>query len=299
VHDDLSTADLLAPHRSHLHAVARRMLGSASDAEDAVQEAMLRARAVDLRAIANVRGWLTTVTSRVCLDILRTRARRNESALGAREHTLRASGRGTDPEHEAELVDSVGAALLVVLDRLSPPERVAFVLHDLFAVPFDEIAPVLERSPATTKKLASRARAKVRGETPHVASEVADRWRVVDAFLDAARSGDLDALLAVLAPDVVRRVDGVGIGRASPGELRGADAVAREAARFAVRARSAAIALIDGAPGIVVAPAGRLVGVLLVQVDGDRVAGYEVVGDPSSLERLAIRAPAVTPRQRG
>jgi RNA polymerase sigma factor (sigma-70 family) len=276
-------------HRGQLRAVAYRMLGSPGEADDAVQETWLRLGRVDADEVRNLGGWLRTVLSRVCLDMLRTRAARREELVGQRP-----AGAGSepaaaeDPEREAVLVDSVGRALLVVLGTLTPAERVAFVLHDMFAVPFDEIAPVVGRSSVTTKKLASRARQRLRGTPAVPAEELARHRRVVEAFLAAARAGDLDAVLAVLAPDAVRRADPAALPPGRPVEVRGARAVAEEVAVFGRNARFAAPALVDGAVGIVVAPRGRLWLALLVTVEDDKVAGYELVADPARLRRLDL-----------
>ncbi|MFD7900370.1 sigma-70 family RNA polymerase sigma factor [Streptomyces sp. NPDC059743] len=293
-------AERFETHRGHLRAVAYRMLGSLSEADDAVQEAWLRLSRADVRGVENLAGWLTTVVSRLCLDMLRTRAARREDLVGQDlpDHIGNSGdgggGDGGDPEREAVLVDSVGRALLVVLDTLGPAERIAFVLHDMFAVPFDQIAPVVERSPATTKKLASRARGKVRGTPAVPAAELARHRRVVDAFLAASRSGDLDAILAVLATDVVRRADRAALPPGVPAEVRGARAVAKGVVVFGRRARFAEPALVDGAMGAVVAPGGRLLLVLTftfaVTGEGEKIVGYEVIADPARLRRLDLAA---------
>ena len=283
-------------HRDHLRAVARRMLGTSADADDAVQQAWLRYARADTSDVANLGGWLTTVVSRVCLDMLRSRAARRE-APPLREGTAPTSptGSAATPEEQAVLVDEVGPALLVVLDRLSPGERVAFVLHDLFAVPFEEIAPIVERSPVTTKKLASRARHKVRGPDlagPADRADLARRRHLVDVFLAASRDGDMTGLLTVLAPDVVRRADHLAIPAGAPTEVRGARSVAEETRVFARQARRAQVALVDGAPGLVVAPDGHLRVLLRLTVaptrDGDRITAIEVVADPARLDALTI-----------
>jgi RNA polymerase sigma factor (sigma-70 family) len=283
-------AERFEAHRGQLRAVAYRMLGSLSDADDAVQEAWLRLSRLsgsDAEAIENLEAWLRTAVSRLCLDMLRTRTSRREEPL--EWHAPAAPAQTRDPEQEALLLDSVGRAMLVVLDTLAPAERVAFVLHDLFAVPFDEIAPVVDRTPATAKKLASRARRRVRGATPAVSrAELARQRGVVEAFLAAARSGDIDALLAVLAPDVVRRVDPAVLPSGGQTVLRGADAVARQTLVLGRRARFAELALVNGMVGAVIAPRGRLQLVLTVTVADGRVAGYEVIADPARLARLEI-----------
>ncbi|MFJ2866388.1 sigma-70 family RNA polymerase sigma factor [Kitasatospora sp. NPDC087314] len=283
--------------RGRLRAVAQRMLGSTGEAEEAVQEAWLRLHRAGPDEVDNLPGWLTTVVSRICLDVLRARAVRREEPVGdalpdaagaaaaAGDGTV---GEGTDPEREALLVESVGRALLVVLDRLGPAERVAFVLHDGFAVPFEQIAPIVGRTPVAAKKLASRARQRVRGTAALAPERLAGHRRVVEAFLAAARGGDLDALLAVLAPDVVRRADPAALPAGRSPVARGAATVARETTVFGRRARFGAVALVDGAPGIVIAPGGRLRLVLRVAVADGRVAGYEVIADPARLAALEL-----------
>ncbi|WP_367128588.1 sigma-70 family RNA polymerase sigma factor [Saccharothrix sp. HUAS TT1] len=280
-------ANRFEAHRTRLRAVAHRMLGSLPEAEDAVQETWLRLCRVDADEVDNLAAWLHTVVSRVCLDVLRHRRTRREDAL---DHVADLPA-DDDPETEAVLADSVGRALLVVLDALAPAERVAFVLHDTFAVPFDRIAPIVGRSTATTKKLASRARRKVRGVPALPDAELARHRHVVDAFLTAARRGDFADLLAVLDPDVVRRADATALPPGVATEVRGAHAVAAETAALTANARHAVPALVDGRVGIVVAPHGRLRLVLTITVQGDRIAGYEVVADPDRLCRFAIAIP--------
>ncbi|KNB53321.1 sigma-70 family RNA polymerase sigma factor [Streptomyces caatingaensis] len=279
-------AERFERHRGRLRAVAHRMLGSSAEAEDAVQETWLRLHRTGDDGIENLAAWLTTVLSRVCLDMLRSRAARHEEP--ARDVLFPDGPGGGDPEDEVLLVDSVGRALLVVLDRLGPAERVAFVLHDLFAVPFEEIAPVVGRTAATTKKLASRARRKVHGEPVVPAADLARQRDVVDAFLAAARGGDIDGLLAVLAPDVVRRADPAALPPGVPAEVRGADAVVRETAVLGRRARHAQPALLDGAVGAVIAPRGRLLAALVPTIEHDRITAYEVIADPSRLRALDV-----------
>jgi RNA polymerase sigma factor (sigma-70 family) len=280
-------------HRSHLRGVAYRMLGSRSEADDAVQEAWLRYSRTDTSGVDNLAGWLTTVVARVCLDMLRSRASRRERPLGPPDADPAAGGHtrqggGADPQDEAVLADSVGLALLVVLDRLSPAERVAFVLHDLFAVPFDQIAPIVDRTTVTTKKLASRARHRVRGQAPVPEADLARHRHVVDAFLAASREGDIEGLLAVLAPDVVRRADRVSLPAGAPTEIRGAQALAEETRTNAARARFARPALVDGAVGVVVAPMGRLAVALALTIEGDRIVEVDVIADPDRLARLDL-----------
>jgi RNA polymerase sigma-70 factor (ECF subfamily) len=274
--------------RGQLRAVAFRMLGSADEADDAVQEAWLRASRVDTTAIVNVTGWLTTIVGRVCLDMLRTRARRREESTEAADLERLVARDAADPEAEAVLADSVGLALLVVIDTLGPAERIAFVLHDLFAVPFDEIAGVVDRSPAAAKKLASRARRRVHGTTATPPADLDRQRKVVEAFLAASRAGDLGALLAVLDPDVVRRADPAALRGGAATEARGARTVAEETLTNTGRARFARPALVDGAVGIVVAPRGRLLFVLEVVVVGERIAEIEVVAAPDRLRRRRL-----------
>ena len=277
--------------RGHLRAVAFRMLGSADDADDAVQDAWLRASAADASNVVNLTGWLTTIVGRVCLDMLRARRRRGEQFTDMT--VLEAAPAGDDaarPEDQAIMADSVGLALMVVLDRLGPAERVAFVLHDLFAVPFDQIAGIVDRSPAAAKKLASRARHRVHGTATVPAADLARQRRVIDAFLAASRAGDLNALLAVLAPEVVRRADRAAVPAGVPTEVRGARRVAEEALTTTGLARFARPALVNGVIGVVVAPRGRLLRVLEVTVDGDRITAINVIGEPASLHRLDLAA---------
>ena len=267
--------------RPHLRAVAYRMLGSLPEADDAVQESWLRISRREHDDIANWTAWLTTVVGRVCLDMLRARRARPEDPVGA--HPPEHAGTSADPEQEAVLADSVGVALLVVLDALGPAERLAFVLHDLFAVPFDEIAPIVGRSATAARQLASRARRRVRGAP--VGEAGADQRRaVVEAFLNASRDGDFDALLALLDPDVEVTAD---LGPATR-TVRGARAVAGQALLFATRGRFAAPALVDGETGIVVAPRGRLVTTLTFTVHHGRITGLHVVADPELLARQTI-----------
>src|SRR3954454_24208150 len=253
--DDL--VDGFEANRPHLRAVAYRMLGSVNDADDAVQEAWLRLNRSDTSTVENLGGWLTTVVARVSLDMLRSRTARREQPVGTHlPQPIVSREDGVDPEQEALRADSVSLALLVVLQTLKPPERLAFVLHDMFDVSFAEIAPIVGRSPTAARQLASRARRRVRGAAPaHDADSMRQR-QVVDAFLAAARGGDFDALLAVLDPEVVLRADALAMPAGAPTELRGAEGVARQA--LVHRAGAARAALVNGAPGIVVAPAGHL-----------------------------------------
>jgi RNA polymerase sigma factor (sigma-70 family) len=281
-------ADRFEAHRGQLHQVAYRMLGSPGEADDAVQEAWLRLERTDVSDVQSLGAWLRTVVSRVCLDQLRARSSRREEPAGQDAADLRDPAPASDPEQAVVLADSVGRALLVVLDTLVPSERIAFVLHDMFAVPFDEIAPVVERSPATAKKLASRARRKVRGAPARDAAELTRHRRVVETFLAAARAGDVDAVIAVLAPDAVRRADRAALPAGRATQVRGARNVAGEIVVFGRDARFAELALIDGAVGIVVAPDGRLRLALAITIEGERIAGYELIADPARLRQLDL-----------
>jgi RNA polymerase sigma-70 factor, ECF subfamily len=278
--------------RGRLRAIAYRMLGSAAEADDAVQETWLRAWRADTDAVRNMTAWLTTVTGRVCLDMLRSRQARREDPVDPDPELADASG---GPEDEAIQEESIGLAMLVVLDRLSPAERVAFVLHDLFGVPFEEIAPIVDRSPVTAKKLASRARHRVRGGAARrPAADLARQREVVAAFLAASRSGDIGGLLTVLAPDVVRRADPATLPPASQAVLRGARAVAEETRGNAARARFAVPALVDGAIGVVVAPRGQLALVIKVGFDGDRITALDIISDPDRLREIDLAVPPRT-----
>lgn len=291
----MTDPDLLArqfeSQRAHLRAVALRMLGSAHQADDAVQETWLRLSRSDTEAVDNLGGWLTTVVARVCLDMLRVRGRRHEvSADATPEEPAEAS-----PEDEALLADSVGLALLVVLDTLEPAERLAFVLHDCFAVPFDEIAPIVGRTPVAARKLASRARHRVRSDPAVPDTPAADQHRLVAAFLAAARHGDFAGLLALLDPDVVLRADAVALemasARASAGapelheEVRGVDAVAQV---FAGGARAARLCLVDGLAGAVVTVGGQPMAVFAFAVSDSLVVGIEVMSDPETIRSLDL-----------
>jgi RNA polymerase sigma factor (sigma-70 family) len=275
--------------RGPLRAVAYRLLGSLDEAEDAVQEAWLRLNRAGTREPDNLGGWLRTVVTRICLDMLRARRSRREDLVGQPllDGTSDAA-RWSPPEEEAELAEEVGRGLLVVLEALDPDERVAFVLHDMFAVPFGEIGPLVERTPATRKKLASRARHKVRGTPAVPAAELARHRRVVSAFLAAARAGDLTAILATLAPDVVRRADPAALPPGVPAEVRGAGEVAKGTAALAHRSRQSELALVDGAVGLLVAPRGRLLMAVAFTVEGDRITAYDVIAEPARLRRLRL-----------
>jgi RNA polymerase sigma-70 factor (ECF subfamily) len=276
-------------NRAHLVGVAYRMLGSASEADDAVQEAWLRLSRSEATGIRNLGGWLTTVVARVCLDMLRTRvSRREEPSLAGESAPSATSGAATDPEHEALLADSVGIAMLVVLDALTPAERLAFVLHDMFGVPFDEIAPIVGRSPTAVRQLASRARRRVHGDDalPDPDPDIARQRVVVEAFLAASRRGDFDALLAVLDPDVVLRVDAAAAPPGVAREVRGAPAVAKRARAGGVRETQEA--LVNGSVGIVAAPGGRLSVVLAFTISEGRIVEIDVIADPERLGRLDL-----------
>ena len=278
----MTEKDLLAgkfeEHRAHLRRVAYRMLGSQAEADDAVQEAWLRLSRQDAGGIDNLGGWLTTVVARVCLDMLRSRKSRREEPM---DDHIPEPAATDDAEQDALLADSVGLALQVVLQTLAPAERVAFVLHDMFAVPFDDIAPIVGRSEAATRQLASRARRRVQGNPVVPSDEITRQQDVVDAFLAASRNGDFAGLLAVLDPDVVMRADQAAVRLEASAELRGAAAVAQA---FKGRARSAQSALVNGAVGVVVAPRGQLLLILNVTIVNGKITAIEAIADP---ERLA------------
>ena len=272
--------------RAHLRAVAYRMLGSLSEADDAVQDAWLRVSGSDTRGVENIGGWLTTVVSRVCLDVLRSRKSRREEPVGAHVPEPGAGGRDAiDPEEEAIVADSVGLAMLVVLETLAPAERLAFVLHDMFDVPFDQIATIVGRSPAATRQLASRARRRVRGAPAVSGADVGRQQEVVRAFLAASRGGDFDALVALLDPDVVLRADGAAVASGASPEVRGAAAVA---GTFAGRARAARPALVDGVPALVWAPGGQPRVVFRFTFAAGKVAAMELVAEPTRLDQLDV-----------
>jgi RNA polymerase sigma factor (sigma-70 family) len=277
-------------HRSHLRAVAYRMLGSRTEADDALQEAWLRLNRADASGIENPGGWLTTVVARVCLDMLRSRRSRREEPLGPHLPEPIVSLEDTmQPEHEALLADSVGLALLVVLETLSPAERLAFVLHDMFGVPFDEIAPIVDRSPTAARQLASRARRRVRGAAPAPDPDLARQREVIDAFLAAAREGDFDALVALLDPDVVFRIDRGALTAPPSREVRGAHAVADQVLRygrpFAPLGRPA---IVNGAAGAVVEVRGRRVAVAGFTVVDGRIAAIDLLADPARLRDTTL-----------
>ncbi len=264
------------------------MLGSQGEADDAVQEAWLRLSRSDTSGVENLGGWLTTVVARVCLDMLRSRTARREEALGEHAREPAAGGaKGTDPEQETLLADSVGLALLVVLDRLEPAERLAFVLHDMFAVPFEEIGVIVGRTPVAARQLASRARRRVQGaETSR--EDLSGQREVVKAFLAAVRAGDFEGLLAVLDPEVEVRVDEAASRPGPPREIHGAEAFATGAIAFTRVVPGAQPALVDGVPGVILAPRGRLLRALLFTFAGGRIARVEIIGDPARLRGLEV-----------
>jgi RNA polymerase sigma-70 factor (ECF subfamily) len=285
-HDQL--AQRFEQARPHLRAVAYRMLGSASEADDAVQEAWLRLSRSEADAIENLTGWLTTVVGRVCLDVLRARRAQREELVGGDSPELVVVEVG-GPEEQAVLADSVGLALLVVLETLTPVERLAFVLHDMFAVPFEDIAEIVGRSPAAARQLASRARRRVRGAPPVADADLARRQQVVEAFLAASREGDFEGLIEVLDPDVVFRVE---TREGALPEVTGAEAVARRVlARGSRLAPFGRPAIVNGEPGVVVVRGGRTVSVVRFGVTGGRVATIDVVADPGRLEGIAPGIP--------
>ncbi|MGH8934419.1 MAG: sigma-70 family RNA polymerase sigma factor [Egibacteraceae bacterium] len=287
-----SLAERFDAHGAHLRAVAYRMLGSLSEADDAVQETWLRLSRSGASGVENLGGWLTTVVARVCLDMLRSRKSRREEPLDAHvpDPIISREG-GVDPEHEALLADSVGLALLVVLETLAPAERLAFVLHDMFAVPFDEIAAIAGRSPVAARQLASRARRRVQGAATVPDADLGRQRAVVDAFLAAARGGDFDALVAVLDPDVVLRADRGALPVGASRVVRGAPAVAGQAlvgGGFSGRAWFARPALVNGAAGVVVVVDGRPFSVLGFTVAGGKIVEIDVLADPARLRQLDL-----------
>ena len=293
-------AERFEENRDRLRAVAYRMLGSATEAEDAVQEAWLRLSRSESAEIANLGGWLTTVVSRVCLDTLRSRTSRREDSLAAQPSDPPA-GHKTNPEYETALAESVGLALLVVLDRLAPVERIAFVLHDLFAIPFEEIASILGRTPAATRQLASRARRRVHGDPapakpsatdparrPAVSSALAQQRRLVESFLTALRSGDVETLISLLDPGFVTQADLAALPPGVSLDVQGVEAWARQAINVARGAVFARPALIDGIPGLIVAPRGKLFRALNFTFRDDKIAQIDVIADPTRLQALDL-----------
>ena len=284
-------AERFEEQRAHLRAVAYRMLGSQAEADDAVQNSWLRLSGADTSAVENLAGWLTTVVARECLKMLRSRrGRREEPLADAVTEPPGSEHDADDPEGAVLLADAVGPALMVVLDTLAPAERLVFVLHDIFALPFDDIAPILERSPVATRQLASRARRRVQGATPSRQVDLARQRRVVDAFLAALREGDFDALVTVLDPEVVLRDDSAGL----PGgaaAMRGARAVGDYALKFSRGARFVRPALVDGTPGLAIRLPGRLIGALGFTVDGDTITTIDMISDRGRLRHVDLTAP--------
>jgi RNA polymerase sigma-70 factor (ECF subfamily) len=294
-------AEQFEEHRGHLRAVAYRMLGSASEADDAVQESWIRLGRTDISEVENLRAWLTTVVARVCLDILRTRTSRREAPLGEDAGYAELDTHvpdpvitraDQDPESDAMRADSVGLALLVVLETLEPAERLAFVLHDVFGMAFDEIAPIVDRSAAAARQLASRARRRVQSKTPSAEPDLRQQRRVVDAFMAAAREGDFEGLVAVLDPDIVLRADGGALKGASR-VVRGANAVAAQAAMFSSSrvGLSSQLVLVNGHLGFVSRrPDGRLFSVTGLTIAGGRIVEIDILADPERLNRLDLSA---------
>jgi RNA polymerase sigma factor (sigma-70 family) len=287
-------AEQFEEHRPHVRAVAYRMLGSISEAEDAVQETWIRLSRTDVRGVDNLRGWLTTVVARVCLDMLRTRTSRREDPLDVHVPDpiiTRAFGvENEGPERDAVVADSVGLALLVVLEKLEPAERLAFVLHDVFAMTFEEIAPIVDRTVAATRQLASRARRRIQGQSPTPDTDLRQQRRVVDAFLAAARDGDFEALVAVLDPAIVLRADGGAI-KGMSRLVRGSQEVAAQAATFSKLGLSNQVVLVNGNIGLVSRlPDGRLFSVLGFTIAGGKVAALDILADPDRLSRLDLSA---------
>ena len=290
--DEAGLAVRFEEQRPHLRAVAYRMLGSHAEADDAVQNSWLRLSGTDTAGVDNLAGWLTTVVARECLKMLRTRRSRREEPLG--DTTAEPSPEGhdvNDPEAEALLADSVGPALMVVLDNLSPAERLAFVLHDIFAVPFDEIADILDRSPAATRQLASRARRRIHGATPPRQVDVTRQRQVVQAFLTALREGDFEGLLAVLDPDVLLLDGSAGLPPGGAVLMRGARAVGAHALTFSRAARFVRPALVNGAVGLAIVPHGRLIAALGLGFADDKIAVIETISDPERLGHVDLAGP--------
>jgi RNA polymerase sigma factor (sigma-70 family) len=289
---DERLADQFEEHRAHLRTVAYRMLGSASEAEDAVQETWIRLGRTDVSDVANLRGWLTTVVSRVCLDMLRTRTSRREDPLDVHLPDPIVTRGEWEPESEAMRADSVGLALLIVLDTLEPAERLAFVLHDVFGMTFDEIAPIVDRSPVAARQIASRARRRVQSTAPSSDRDVRQQRRVVDAFLAAQRDGNFEHLVALLDPDIVLRADGGALAGASR-VVRGATAVAgqAEAFSFSKLGLSIEIVLVNGNVGLLVRrPDGRLFSVIGFTIAKGKIAEMNILADPDRLTRLDLSA---------
>jgi len=283
-------ADRFEQHRSHLRAVAYRMLGSVTEADDAVQESWIRLGRTDVSDVENLRAWLTTVVARVCLDMLRTRASRREDSLDTHVPDPVITRADRDPESDAMRADSVGLALLVVLETLEPPERLAFVLHDVFGMSFDEIAPIVDRSAVAARQLASRARRRVKGQAPTSDVDLRNQRRVVDAFLAAAQKGDFEGLVAVLDPDIVLRADG-GALKGMSRLVRGAQAVLAQAATFSKIGLSNQVVLVNGNIGLVChLPDGRLFSVIAFTIANGKVVEMDILADPERLGRLDLSA---------
>jgi RNA polymerase sigma-70 factor (ECF subfamily) len=283
-------ADRFEDHRAHLRSVAYRMLGSASEAEDAVQEAWIRLGRTDVSDVENLRGWLTTVVARVCLDMLRTRTSRREDPLDVYVPDPVITRLAPDPESDAMATDAVGLALLVVLETLDPAERLAFVLHDVFAMTFDEIAPIVDRTPVAARQLASRARRRIQGKAPKSDPNPREQRRVVEAFLAAAREGDFERLVTVLDPGIVLRADGGAIRTASR-IVRGARAVATQAAGFSKLGLSSQLVLVNGNVGVISRrPDGRLFSVLGFTIADGKIVEIDILADPARLDRLDLSA---------
>jgi RNA polymerase sigma factor (sigma-70 family) len=286
--DQQLLAERFEEHRSRLRAVAYRMLGSLNEADDAVQDAWLRVSRADTSEVENLGAWLTTIVARVALNILRSRKVRREQPLDVHlPDPVVDAADGTNPEYEALLADSVGLALLVVLETLSPAERLAFVLHDMFAVPFEQIAPIVERSPEATRQLASRARRRVRGAAPAPDASLAEQWKVVDAFLAAARNGDFEGLVAVLDPDVVLRADGGTTGLSH--YVRGAEAVASQATMWTRTRLTIRRALVNGAAGLVSERDGKPFSAGAFTIKNGKIVECDFLVDPERLARLDLK----------
>jgi RNA polymerase sigma factor (sigma-70 family) len=290
VDQPMLVAERFEGHRPHLRAVAYRMLGSMSEAEDAVQEAWLRLARADADEIENLRAWLTTVVGRICLNMLRSRTTRREDPLDAPHvpDPVVTAPDGGDPEYEVLVADAVGLALLVVLDALPPAERLAYVLHDMFAVPFEEIAPIVERSPAAARQLASRARRRVRAGAPEPDPDRSRQREVVDAFFAASRAGDFEALLGLLAPDVVLRADGGSLRPGANAFVQGAAAVAGRAWSYRQLSPYVRPVLVNGAAGVLVAPDGQPFSIMAFTVRGGRIVAIDALADPERLRTARL-----------
>jgi len=277
--------------RPHLMSVAFQVVGSMPDAEDVIQAVWLKVASSDTRAIANLAGWITTITTRTALDTLKARHRRRETLTG---DNLPPEGETSGPDAEVLLAESVSRALLVVLERLSPAERVAFVMHDVFAMPFDEIGSILDRTAATSKKLASRARTKIHATPAPASSQIPEHTKIVKAFLAASRGSDIPTLLELLAPDVIRTVDPILVAPGASTVIRGAAEVADETRQFTTRAQKAAVVLIDGKPGVAIAPFGRLLALMTISFDLDgQIHRIDITADRSYLDAVTLTLPTV------